>query len=947
MLAQLLRSKHPHWRTGISSEQTGVLQDDPAKVPDILVTTSPSPIVIETEFFPARTVVPDAQTRLGKRLQSDGRRIEHAVACRLPTKLRSVTQSELLQELADSQISFKVISLLDNDQQEEWPKTEFCEGTVDDLADCIDLVGLSESLLARCADLLELAVSQVQGHMSQSSEHFGAVLCQDPGIQTNRMAAAIVANALMFHTTIENHPSVPTISSCRDAFGNLSCPSLVSAWRSIIEQVNYLPIFQIASNLLITLPADDAVQLLNKLYLHVESLKHLGAQRLNDLSGRVFQKLITDRKFLATFYTLPVSATLLSEIVAERLKIDWRDQEQVTRLRVADWACGTGTLIGAMYQSIRCRYRKHGDDQTIHAKMLENSLFAFDIMPAATHLAASTLASAHPGTAFSRTNVVTMPFGTVEGHTDPHLGSLDLLSDQSTRSLFSLGRQVLRGDADNEDLIDVADESSDIIIMNPPFTRPTNHERVTSDEGVPVPSFAAFGQSAEQQKLMARKLKSQLTKLNHYPMRASDGNAGLATNFIDLAHTKLATGGVLALVLPFTFIQGESWLRTRRLLDSLYHDILVVSIANYGSTKRAFSADTGMAEVLVVATKRQTQDKVEVENNVRYVNLTNRPKTQIESMMLARRIAKASGDSENEVQTHSLTTRGGYAAVRRAKSIGRCLDSVLQGIVALPRGQFVELPVAPLGQLGNRGLHVLDISGNPPQANRPPRGPFQHKPISNDVPMVEYPTLWGHDASAEKKIVVNADAECEVKPGSERHANNVWENYASRFHISVDFQLNSQPLVACMTNERTLGGRAWPNFVLDSDSWEKACALWFNSTLGIMSFWWIATRPQQGRASVTVSRHPSLPSIDPRRLSETQFTKLDQIFEEFSSKEFLPANEAYRDDTRVALDEELLCNVLNSDTRVLSDLEILRSQWCAEPSVHGGKKTRIQLKRAV
>ena len=36
----------------------------------------------------------------------------------------------------------------------------------------------------------------------------------------------------------------------------------------------------------------------------------------------------------------------------------------------------------------------------------------------------------------------------------------------------------------------------------------------------------------------------------------SSGNAGLASNFMDLAHNKLRDGGVLALVIPFAFVHG-------------------------------------------------------------------------------------------------------------------------------------------------------------------------------------------------------------------------------------------------------------------------------------------------------------------------------------------------------------------------------------------------------
>ena len=284
---------------------------------------------------------------------------------------------------------------------------------------------------------------------------------------------------------------------------------------------------------------------------------------MNDLCGRIFQKLIIDRKFLATFYTLPVSATLLSELIAERITVDWTNQEQVKSLRVADWACGTGTLISAMYQAILCRYRKSNDDRKIHSHMIEESLYAFDVMPVATHLAASTLASAHAGTPFNQTNIVTMPYGTSENFEEPQLGSLELIFDESFHPLFSLGRSALRGNPGSQDLNLVGDESVDVIIMNPPFTRPTNHERLKQNEDIPVPSFAGLGNSPAEQRAMSARLKKVLNRLKHRKYMASNGNAGIATNFIDLAHVKLAEGGILGLVLPFTFVQGEAWRSAR------------------------------------------------------------------------------------------------------------------------------------------------------------------------------------------------------------------------------------------------------------------------------------------------------------------------------------------------------------------------------------------------
>ena len=42
----------------------------------------------------------------------------------------------------------------------------------------------------------------------------------------------------------------------------------------------------------------------------VENVEATGANQAHDLTGRIFQQLIADRKYLATFYTLPASAAL-------------------------------------------------------------------------------------------------------------------------------------------------------------------------------------------------------------------------------------------------------------------------------------------------------------------------------------------------------------------------------------------------------------------------------------------------------------------------------------------------------------------------------------------------------------------------------------------------------------------------------------------------------------
>ena len=173
----------------------------------------------------------------------------------------------------------------------------------------------------------------------------------------------------------------------------------------------------------------------------------------------------------------------------------------------------------------------------------------------------------------------------------------------------------------------------------------------------------------------------------------------------------------------------------------------------------------------------------------------------------------------------------------------------------------------------------------------------------------------------------------------EDRATEAWQRTASRLHFNRDFQINSQPLSACVTPEPSIGGRAWPNFLCTDQRWETPLVLWANTTLGLISFWWIGTRQQQGRVILTISKLPALTVLDPRRLTAMQLDRASDIFEEFRLRELLPANEAWRDETRQALDRAVLIDLLGITEEVLEPLALLRRQWCAEPSVHGGKKT--------
>ena len=876
--------------------------------------------------------------------------VEQVIAVRIPDDLKSVDQSSLGDHIATAELHYCVLTRreAEPDEPERWPESGWLTGGIDDLAGLIEQTALSERRIAEGMRILEEGVSQAATQLRTAMEadrpevlaKIAEELHQEDGEQTSRMAMAIVANALTVHTAIAGTFEIETLDELRDSQGRLSKSRVLATWRHILDDINYWPIFRIASDVLLPIPNGTARRVLQRLHEVAAELDGIGATSTQDLAGQMFGRLITDRKFLATFYTLPSSAALLAELAVSKLDVDWAAAEDLKALRIADLACGTGVLLSAAYRAVAARHRRAGgDDAELHEAMMENALIGADIMPAATHLTASMLSSAHPMVTFGNTQIHTMPYGRLgkEGGAIA-IGSLDLIESDQMPGLFSTGPQIVSGTGEDEEATGFRElvlpmATADLVIMNPPFTRPLGHEGVV--EGVPVSSFAGFNTSADEQRAMSTALRRIRAGLVD---PAGHGYAGLASNSFDLAHQKLKPGGVLALVLPLTVVAGESWSAARDALQRHYRDLTVMTIAGVGQSQRSFSADTGMGEALVVGVRRERSLDAE-EDDVLYVNLRSRPATSVEATGIAHMLPEIPeqgsglifvGNVEAGCFIRSTLESGGCASLREP-TIANSMLSLEQGAVSLPRTNDRHLiPIVTIGDIGARGFHDMQITG---KAN----GPFDVI-VRRDAPT--YPMLWGHDADRERRLVVAPDSEGRVRKGRQDRALDVWAT-ASRLHLNRDFRLNSQSLAACLTTERSIGGRAWPNFTIDGDPRrEEALALWANTTLGVISFWWVAGRQQQGRAILTISGLPSLPVLDVRELDVRQLGIAKQIFENFRDWTFLPANEAYRDDTRKELDRAVLCELLGLPESILEPLGVLREQWCSEPTVHGGKSTR-------
>ena len=603
LLGSALRSKHPRWQVRV--EDSGLI---PNATPDIVIEQPGGlPVIVENEYDPARTVEADARSRLGKTLASSGT-VEQVIALRTPRYL----SKEPNPENAIHKAGFTLRCLYgEAEQHSRWPEHTWVEVDLDGLASVIELMSLSEKRIQESMDILVGGVQRAATELREAGknapdmlENIAKTLSQKDGEQTSRMAMAILANALTFHTSIAGSHGIENLDQIKRKSGQneLAKRHILAAWEHIYTKVNYLPIFKLAADLLLPIANGTAQIILRVLAEVAAKLAEQGAASHYDLNARLLQRLIIDRQFLATYYTLPSSARLLAEFAISRLDVDWSNKEAVSNLRIADFACGTGALLSSAYHAVMSRYRRSNqDDQGLHPVMLEKVLVGTDIMPVATHLTASVLASAYPHVPFKTTSIATLPYGKQPPERGGHaaIGALDLIGDEEIMPLFGSGQERVQGSTEGSvEKLELLHESFDLVIMNPPFTTPTGSS--ASRGGIPRPDFAGFQTSREEQMQMASRLREIMSTKTE---AAGHGNAGLASYFIDLAHAKVKKDGVIALVLPATYASGESWSNARKLIAKNYRDISIFSLMATGAKDYAFSADTGMGEVLVVATK--------------------------------------------------------------------------------------------------------------------------------------------------------------------------------------------------------------------------------------------------------------------------------------------------------------------------------------------------------
>ena len=740
-----------------------------------------------------------------------------------------------------------------------------------------------------------------------------------------RIGCLVLFNALAFQDRLSAaNEDVPTVS---ETLGQ-GIPGLRRAWRDICDNIDYVPVFELAADILGVLgdgPEEVQGPVLGHLVKAMEDTRQLEG---HDLSGRLFHTLLTDAKFTGAYYTSVPAATLLSRLVFHNwpLGVDWSDHEFPSSLNVADLACGTGTLLMAVAAEAERLHTDAGgqDAPSLHKAMVEQALHGYDVQLSAVHFAATSLAMLNPDIQFDRMNLYVMPLGS-EG-SNISLGSLDFLGVSEAAVQFALstdntgvatrGAERVSGEGSRgaEEGVTATLPDLDLAIMNPPFTRS-------------VGGNLLFGSlpAAERRKLQAelsRRLKS----------RQASATAGLGAAFVAAAAPKLRPGeGRLALVLPATVCTGPSWEQTRTLIERDFN--LDVVISSHDPLRWNFSDSTDLSEALLVATRRPEAGD-SGEHRTTFVNLWQNPDGVLDAHRVAQAITATIPANFEDSGTALLEVDGRHVgevlSIPESRFAGKKWSGVQFARADLIRSAFRLLDDGEIRVLGGESSSKVALCrlrelGQVGPDRRDVWDGFERTDTVTAYPMVE-----NHDTEQRRRMVAGPDKYLAplVKPRPGRNLKAVEQLWpkAGRLLVSERLRLDTARVVAMRSETRVLSNVWWPVRVED-EATEKALAVWLNSSLGLLTILAQRTSTEGGWVAMKKADLEELPVLDPRQLSASQLQAMADLFDEMVEAEFdrLPGMAGCQ--TRRALDDGL------SRILGLPDSGTLRTLLASEPVV--------------
>jgi len=742
-------------------------------------------------------------------------------------------------------------------------------------------------------------------------------------------AGLLLVDAMVFHEIIAaSHKEVPTLSTLM-ASANLK-KELENSWQYIIDNIDYEPVLDITLNILRNIPAspvvDKQLRLLGNLAYDIASSKVL---LKHDLFGRIYHRLLLGNlvKYHATYYTSIPAARLLARLLinlpsglaTEKVPPTYDNEP----LRIVDFACGSGTLLSAIYKEIDAKHRIESEQikiDDLHRYLVEEGIWGFDVLHHAVHLAATVL-SLHNPIPVKASKLFALRLGEAK-----YLGSVNFLySPNIGQDMLLTGATRVEGETisvTKREAKTITLPNFHVCIMNPPFTRS-------------VGGNLLFGSLPKKERAELQKTLSQLLKEKEL---SGIGQAGLGAVFAFIADKYLVEKGRMGLVLPRAVLSGVSWQKVRKKLLKEYH--IEYIITSYETNNEwNFSENTDLSEVLLVARKTRNDDE---QRYTFFVNLCKKPSNELEAVYLGTQLKelyesaklhdiensnaspyhlKLHGKKIGEVYSAKLTENDfGVYNIFSQMELNRVMLFLRKGIVYLP----------DQGIVGNTRLGTLSrLKAAIGPDVRQVHATFK---VSETGAGSIYKAFWGYDSSVTKTISQTPNAYLEPKHAGQ--ARDLW-NKRGRLLVVERARLNTYTVLATYLEEDILSNVWWP--VKVENEVAKILAIWLNSTMGLLLLLSIAEVTQGPWVKFKKEHLWEMPIIDVDRIGRKAKAGLLSLYDKEvhgtriceSPLKALPRE--FADPlVRKEIDEEI-CRILGLDLK----LDTLYKLLAKEPMITG------------
>ena len=835
----------------------------------------------------------------------------HAVAVCYPRALADDSPEPLVERLRTAQFVMARVT-------SEGVAGEWLDGNLTMLAELVTDVPADRSYIV--ADKLETGIAAATDALSEVTGRNLAAALQLPwepkrsniDPRPARIGCLILANMALLHNRLQSE-GVP-IDGLRPLMDIHSAGNkqvfLFENWLRI-RAVDYAPVVDPALAVLRALSMDDRTETALDRLLHAvaDCIPEIRGLQL-DHAGPLYHQLLETARYDGSFYTSPAAAVLLAELaMPERWTPvpDWSDADALSRLRICDPACGTGTLLLAAARAMEERFvqasGRNGDEtlEALHLGLVEDVLHGLDINRHAIHLAACMLTLSAPKIDYNKMSLYNMQHG-VNGDGNVRAGSLDILTD-SAAYLPGLapdtGERRTAAQDYAQDTPELA-QACDLVIMNPPFTRNDIRNRSLPD--------------ADRRKVQKHEIALAESVEDKLRRDAIDQSA-IRTFFTPIADMLVKPLGTLAIVVPATACTATSGKGERTLLTDPGRFHLELVVTSHDNRRIFFSENTDIHESLIVARRPTPENR---GRPAAFVSLSENPASISGARQLARAVRAALDGDLVALSAWGTVAWRTEEQVRNRPWNATCFyDQSLADACDALSANTALAPVGALACVGPEGRRIRDAFRKARQRQNP-----------------DMRALWHNKAERQTAMRTGPDEFLVATPRARRtgYDRKLW-NMRGHLLLANRMRLNLAATPAVWSDEPVLGSAFVPVTPHNGNGGRELCkawCAWLNSSAGALAFLDI----RQKNLTYPHFSLDGLRTLPVPRPDKCDIAVLVAAFDRLAGSPLRALPEMDRDDARRALDEAAADAVPGVEAAQLANLRRLIP---LEPTVNNRK----------